>query len=63
MSYANDPNTFFDAVFKTRITINMFYVSLIIWWSDLMYFGSVLKVTKMFAEKLKPFVMEGVECR
>lgn len=59
----NDSNTFFDNLLSNRITNYNFFISVIIWWSDLMNYDHILKETQNFPEKFKTLVSENLGYR
>ena len=63
MNYANDTNTFFDVLGRAKITNSMFFVTVLIWWSDLMKYDHILEVSKRHSQKIKTIVMDRMENR
>lgn len=61
--YSHEPNTFFDALHKTKTINSMFFCSVIIWWSDLMNFEHVERTSEDQAEKFKDIIHEGLGFR
>lgn len=63
MSFSSNSNTFFDVLSRTKITNNMFFVSVLIWWNDLLKYDHVLAVTQQHSNKLYNAIKDGIECR